>query len=65
MTRVDAYEPLCYHCLYGTNIAGFCTIKQDCDKCPISDEYGTCQCVIEKPDDEKTCPYFKYLYLRG
>lgn len=21
--------------------------------------------VKEKPDEEKTCPYFKYFYLRG
>ena len=65
MTRIDVYEPLCYHCLYRPNRVGDCSIKHGCDKCPVCDEHGTCQCVIEKPDDERTCPYFKYRYLRG
>lgn len=30
-----------------------------------ADKDRICNCVKEKPDDEKTCPYFKYLYLRG
>lgn len=65
MTRIDTYEPLCYHCLYGLSENKFCTIDKNCDECSISDEFGACQCVKEKPDDEKTCPYFKYCYLRG
>lgn len=65
MTRVDAYEPLCYHCLFGLIDNGVCTMSQDCEKCQNADEYGTCFCVKEKPDEEKTCPYFKYFYLRG
>lgn len=64
MTRVDAYRPLCYQCLYGYR-GDFCTTGQDCDKCPISDEHGTCECVKEKPVDEFTCPRFKYHHLIG
>lgn len=65
MTRVDTYEALCYQCFYGASETGFCTLKKDCNKCIISDENGTCFCIKEKPDDEYTCPRFKYKYLRG
>lgn len=65
MTRDNAYEPLCYHCLWGTGKNAYCSIKSDCLKCYLVDEYGTCYCVKEKPDDEVTCPRFKYRYLRG
>lgn len=65
MKRVDAYEPLCYHCLYGLGENGYCTIKRNCNECSLQDEYGNCYCVKEKPDDELTCPRFIYRYLRG
>lgn len=62
MDRFGVYEPLCYYCLYGLGQNGLCTMEQDCNKCPVSDEYGTCFCVKEKPDNELTCPRFKYIY---
>lgn len=65
MTRVDAYEPLCYNCLYGFGVNSYCTIKRNCNECSLQDECGTCYCVKEKPDEELTCPRFIYRYLIG
>lgn len=63
MTRYDDYEALCYHCAYAQD--NFCSMSRECKECSLSDNDGFCFCWKEKPDDEVTCPRFKYRYLRG
>lgn len=65
MERVDYYEPLCYQCVFGTGEHSLCNIGKECAKCSNINKQGFCRCMDEKPENEQTCPYFKYLYLRG
>lgn len=65
MTRLVSYKPLCWQCVFGFSKHPFCNIKRDCSNCSNVDKDRICNCVKEKPEHEKTCPYFKYLYLRG
>lgn len=63
MNRFDDYEPLCYQCAYGND--NFCLMRNECEGCSMCDKDGVCFCLKEKPDDERSCPRFKYRYLRG
>lgn len=63
MIRYLVYEALCYHCAYTQD--NFCLVGKDCKGCRMCDKDGVCFCLKEKPDEELTCPCFKYRYLRG
>ena len=61
MHRNMYYELLCHYCAYRIGFDGMCGLSDSCLKCDNSNVNGTCNCCIDKPVEEKTCPYFRYL----
>lgn len=61
MHRNDYYESLCYYCAYRVGFGTLCGVGRGCRPCPNSDINGVCKCCKDKPEEEKTCPYFRYL----
>lgn len=60
MHRNIYYELLCYYCAYRSSYDGMCFLC-DCNNCNNTDKNYMCQCCKDKPEEEKTCPYFRYL----
>lgn len=60
MHRNIYYKLLCYYCAYRMGYDGMCGIS-DCKSCNNADKNNLCQCCKDKPEEEKTCPYFRYL----
>lgn len=61
MIRSAYYKPLCQHCAYSTGYDTLCQPWGRCLKCNNSDTNGVCYCSRVKPEEETTCPYFRYL----
>lgn len=61
MDRNVYYKLLCHYCAYRVGYDSMCNSKVDCLSCSNSDINGVCQCCKNKPKEETTCPYFRYL----
>lgn len=60
MHRNVCYKLLCEYCAYRIGYDAMCT-RCDCRACDNTDINGSCQCCKDKPENEATCPYFRYL----
>lgn len=61
MHRNVYYKLLCHYCAYRVGFDSLCSGKRDCFDCNNSDINGVCCCCKDKPEEETTCPNFKYL----
>lgn len=61
MHRNRYYKLLCYYCAYRVGYDTMCPRDLHCTKCNNADINGICYCCKDKPEDEQTCPYFRYL----
>lgn len=62
MHRNIYYKLLCNYCAYRVGFDSLCNSARGCvDECSNADINGVCQCCKHKPENEKTCPYFRYL----
>lgn len=59
MHRNAYYKLLCYYCAYRLSYDSVCL--GNCDNCVNADKNHICRCYKEKPKEEETCPYFRYL----
>lgn len=60
MHRNVCYKLLCDYCAYKLGYDSLCGLR-DCMNCDNTDKNYMCQCCKDKPEEEKTCPYFRYL----
>lgn len=60
MHRNVYYKLLCHYCCYRLGYDSLCGAC-DCKKCDNTDKNHVCQCCKDKPEEETTCPYFRYL----
>lgn len=61
MLRTNYYKLLCYYCAYRVGFGTLCMAERGCNLCPNSDMNCSCLCRKDKPENETTCPYFRYL----
>lgn len=61
MRRTNYYKLLCYYCGYRVGFETLCRGERTCLACTNSDMNGVCLCSKDKPENEITCPYFRYL----
>lgn len=61
MRRTNYYKLLCCYCAYRVGFGTLCSAERGCLSCANSDINGICQCSKDKPENETTCPYFRYL----
>lgn len=61
MHRNVHYKLLCHYCAYRVGYDGMCFRESVCVECNNADINGVCYCCKDKPEEETTCPYFRYL----
>lgn len=62
MHRNVYYKVLCHYCGYRIGFDTLCKRGYiNCGDCNNSDINGVCHCAKDKPENETTCPYFRYL----